>query len=112
MLIFLSQISVRRLRITFRNEIRDLLESHNIVEDGNNVSKLYKKTFLTIKPISGYSVLIELGEYKWYATFLIFYFIIYSRVNNCEDCYANAGLSLFVEWEPHCDLSYLFTKTS
>ncbi|XP_039685478.1 uncharacterized protein [Medicago truncatula] len=62
--------SVRRLRITFRNVIRDLLESHNIVEDGNNVSKLYTKTLLTLKPISGYdSLLIELGEYKW--TFMV-----------------------------------------
>ena len=27
---------------------------------------------------------IEIGEFKWYSTFLIFYFI-YSRVNNCKD---------------------------
>jgi hypothetical protein len=63
----------------FRNEIRDLLESDNIVEDGDDVSKLYKKTLVTLNTlntVSGYdSSLIELGEYKWYATFLIFYFI-------------------------------------
>ena len=60
--------------IVFRNEIRKNLESHNIVEDGNDASKLYKKTSLTLNTDSD-SSLIELGEYKWYATFLIFYYI-------------------------------------
>ena len=70
-----------------RNEIRKNLEDFVVEEeDGNDASKLYKKESLTLKPIylDDDSKFIELGEYKWYSTFLIFYFI-YSRVNNCKD---------------------------
>jgi hypothetical protein len=46
-------------------------------ESGNDVSKIYTKRLLTLKPIYGTepesSSLIELGEYKWYATFIILY---------------------------------------
>jgi DNA-directed RNA polymerase delta subunit len=60
-------------RNIFRNKIRENLKFHNIV---NDVSKLYKKTVFTLNTDSGLdSSLIELGEYKWYATFLIFYYI-------------------------------------
>ncbi|XP_039688576.1 TNF receptor-associated factor homolog 1a-like [Medicago truncatula] len=61
-------------RIIFRNEIRDLLKSHDIVEDYNDASKLYIKELLTLKPISGCNVssVIKLGEYKW--TFIAHWF--------------------------------------
>jgi len=77
---------VCRSRKIFRNEIRDILESCNIVEDGNDVSKLHTKQLLILKPISQHchSFVIGVGECKWYATFLIFYFI-YPGVNNCKD---------------------------
>jgi hypothetical protein len=61
-------------------------------EDRNDPSKLYKKELLTLKPRiypdyhhnDDNSKVIEIGGFKWYSTFLIFYFI-YSRVNNCKD---------------------------
>jgi len=65
--------------INDRKTIWKPLKSHKIAD----VSKLYEKTVFTlnINTGSGYdSLLIELGEYKWYATFLIFYFIIYIEV--------------------------------
>jgi hypothetical protein len=69
-----------------RNRIRKILESKVVEEDGCDASKLYIKKLLILNPIARYedSAVIEVGEYKWYSTFLIFYFI-YSRVNNCKD---------------------------
>ena len=67
-----------------RNEIRKNLEKFD-EEDRNDPSKLYKKELLTLKPRiypddnddDDNSKVIEIGGFKWYSTFLIFYFIYY-----------------------------------
>jgi len=55
------------------------MKSYNIVEPGNDVSMKYSKFVLTPKLISGpdpASSSVILGEYKWCASFLIFYLYI------------------------------------